>query len=89
MYGAAYGVIADIATIDERGSFVGVLLLMLVFLSCLVLRSEADAWQDRLCDQFGTGHWRWSDPGFWLASHLLVPRHLHWRSLCGDAALLP
>lgn len=30
MYGAAYGVIADIATIDERGSFVGVLLLMLV-----------------------------------------------------------
>ncbi len=26
-----YGVIADIATIDERGSFVGVLLLMLVF----------------------------------------------------------
>ncbi len=31
MYGAAYGVIADIATIDERGSFVGVLLLMLVF----------------------------------------------------------
>jgi hypothetical protein len=30
MYGAAYGVIADIATIDERGSFVGVLLLMWV-----------------------------------------------------------
>lgn len=31
MYGAAYGVIADVATIEERGSFVGVLLLMWVF----------------------------------------------------------
>jgi hypothetical protein len=37
MYGAAYGVIADIATIDERGSFVGILLLMFVFLLPLTL----------------------------------------------------
>ncbi|KAK4146409.1 major facilitator superfamily domain-containing protein [Dichotomopilus funicola] len=35
MYGAAYGVIADIATIDERGSFVGVLLLMTDFATSL------------------------------------------------------
>ncbi|KAL2197115.1 major facilitator superfamily domain-containing protein [Corynascus similis CBS 632.67] len=35
MYGAAYGVIADIATMDERGSFVGVLLLMTDFATSL------------------------------------------------------
>jgi hypothetical protein len=36
MYGAAYGVIADIASIEERGSFVGVLLLMLVLLALVL-----------------------------------------------------
>ncbi|KAK7935451.1 hypothetical protein PG985_000946 [Apiospora marii] len=67
LYGAAYGVIADISKIEERGSYVGILLLMCVEDSTLTAASRTDI-APSLGPVFGgvlvqQAGWRWI---FWF-----------------------